>query len=207
MLKTPDEAEVPYPLQDYLNDFWTGVLEARPLQEGQVKGWRMLSNPELTLLRTNALLAVFLRGQPVFVLTDIPPPDGVSGLETIAPLLDGHFGTRWFAATVVPAAREFTDRLGEVADAPNPTRTRLLTLIAAWWTLAHMANTGVTFDGFLRLAAHDNQRAADLWGELTARLHRLTVEALGGWPEAVLLPEIRDFIDALVSALEKEDGR
>ena len=90
----------------------------------------------------------------------------------------------------------------QVVGVEQPRRTRLLLLIAAWWTLAQMENTGSTFDDFLAAAIKgDGQLTFRLWDELTSRLHRLSVEALGVWPEAVLTPEAREFIEKVVNTM------
>lgn len=88
---------------------------------------------------------------------------------------------------------------------PQPERTRLLVLISAWWTIAEMERTGLSFDAFLEAALSGENRASALWDELTNRLHSLTVAALGEWPEAVLSPEARRFIEAIVSTMGKPE--
>jgi hypothetical protein len=92
-------------------------------------------------------------------------------------------------------------RADAIASAAEPERTRLLVLISAWWTLAQMTNTGVSFEEFIAAAVSKEPRARPLWDDLTERLHKLTVAGLEQWPEAVLSPEVREFIEALVTTM------
>jgi hypothetical protein len=81
-------------------------------------------------------------------------------------------------------------------------RARLLVLASAWWTLGQMESTGVSFEEFLELAnsteAPRTDRARSLWSELTKRLAVATTASLEKFPESVLTPEAREFIEALI---------
>lgn len=92
-------------------------------------------------------------------------------------------------------------RTETIASATQPERTRLLVLVSAWWTLGQMENTGVSFDEFIQAAVAKEPRTTPLWDELTERLHALTVAGLEQWPEAVLTPEAREFIEAFVTKM------
>ena len=78
----------------------------------------------------------------------------------------------------------------------------LLVLASAWWTLGQMESTGISFSEFLDLAQSsrppDTERARALWSELTQRLTAATTASLEKFPESVLTPEAREFIEALV---------
>lgn len=89
----------------------------------------------------------------------------------------------------------------DIVAAVQPERTRMLVLISAWWTVSLMENTGISFDEFLAAARAGEKRAKPLWDELTKRLQDLAVAELGKWPEAVLSPEARKFIEAIVSTM------
>ena len=57
----------------------------------------------------------------------------------------------------------------------------------------------MTFDELLRNALEGPPRAAE-WDELTNRLLKLSSDELGLFPEAVLTPEVRELIEAIVDA-------
>lgn len=89
-------------------------------------------------------------------------------------------------------------------NAQQPERTRLLVLASAWWTLAQMETTGLSFKEFLDLALRSPEKGASLWDEMTDRLNNMAVDALGVHPEAVLTPEARELIEALVGTMGRQ---
>ncbi len=103
------------------------------------------------------------------------------------------------AATSSAARAASMNRAEAIASTAEPERTRLYVLISAWWTRGQMSNTGLSFEDFIAAAVSNEPRAKPLWDDLTERLHKLTVAGLEQWPEAVLAPEVREFIEALVT--------
>lgn len=83
----------------------------------------------------------------------------------------------------------------------QPDRTRFLVLASAWWTLAQMEDSGLSFHDFVRAAVGNDDKSRILGDELTRRLHALTAEDLETWPEAVLTPEAKQFIEAVVATM------
>lgn len=91
--------------------------------------------------------------------------------------------------------------LKRVLVAPPVERTKLLVVVSAWWTLAQMERSGLSFDAFLSLASREPKRAEALWDQMTTRLFAIAAESLELFPEAVLTEEARHFIEAVVDTM------
>ena len=145
---------------------------------------------DLADLAADLHVAGKLQPRPSPTATDSTPRT-VRRTKTVAPR----------KAPVTASGAAAAVRADAVVSAPHPERTRLLVLISAWWTIGQMELTGVSFDALIRAAVGHEPRAKALWDEFTERLHTLTVAGLERWPEAVLAPEVREFIEALVNKM------
>jgi hypothetical protein len=149
------------------------------------------------------------------------PGGGVSGLSVLRrapPVLTSieapRTGLPFFASrpAAVPAISLDPDSLqmmGLLADSragrvlTAEQHTKLLTALSAWFTMAKMEQAGTTFDEFIELATSNDpisrMRGNVIWGQLTTRLAEGAAHALDDWPEAMLSPEMRSLVEALVA--------